>query len=299
MVEAATNGKYILDIEYFPVGTLLGGAELYDGVVTGIAESGVSSFGYTPGRFPVMLTLNQPGIAPPANCDAASHAIWEFYNKYKPKELEDVRVFYLCGTGPGWMHSNKPIRSVDDMRGLKIRVTGAGIEGVKAVGGDPVAMPMGDVYQAAQKGLIDALVSPPETLEGWKHAEIFNYSTFVPYFYSEFFWIAINWDKWNSLPKDLQDAFDAVAMDAVKEGGQIWQYQQKHGMDFAKALPGGHEFITLSEAEVAKMKEMLKPVRDKYVADLNAKGFPGEQIANDAAMIVDKYNKMTYEPWKP
>lgn len=298
MVEKATKGKYILDIKYYPVGTLVGGAELYDGVVKGIAESGCTSFGYTPGRFPVTLTMNQPGIAPPRDADAAAAAMWEFYSKYKPKELDDVKILYIFATGPGYMHSKKPIRSVAEMKGLKIRVTGAGIEGVKAVEGEPIAMPMGEVYEAAQKGLIDANVGPPEILEGWKQAEIFDYSTSVPYFYSEFFPVAMNLTKWNALPKDLQSAFDAVAKDAVKEGGQIWQYQQKRGFDFAKAKPKGHEIITLSDAEAAKMLSMLKVVREKYVATLNGKGFPGEQIATDAAAIVDKYNKMTFEPWK-
>ena len=124
MVEKATKGKYTLDIKWYPVGTLLGGSEIYDGVVKGIVDAGDSSFAYTPGRFPVMLTLNQPGIAPPANCDAAARTIWEFYNKWKPKELDDVKVLYLFATGPGWMHSKKPIRTVEEMKGLKIRVTG-------------------------------------------------------------------------------------------------------------------------------------------------------------------------------
>jgi TRAP-type C4-dicarboxylate transport system substrate-binding protein len=126
------------------------------------------------------------------------------------------------------------------MKGLKIRCTGGGTLGVKAVGADPIGMPMGDVYLAAQKGVFDANVAPLEVLEGWKHHEVFEYSTFVPQFYSEFFHINMNWAKWKALPKDLQDAFDAVAMDAVKDAGQIWQYQQQKGMDFAKAGPGGH-----------------------------------------------------------
>jgi len=299
MVEKATKGKYILDIKWYPVGTLLGGSELYDGVVKGIAEAGTSSFGYTPGRFPVILTLNQPGIAPPENSDAAAHTVWEHYKKWKPKELEDVKVLYLYATGPGWIHSKKPIRSVADMKGLKIRVTGAGVGGVKAVGGEPVAMVMGEVYIAAQKGIIDANVAPLEVLEGWKHHEVFEYSTFVPHFYSEFFYVVMNWAKWKALPKDLQNAFDLVAEDAMKEGGQIWQYQQKHGMDFAKKGPGGHEFLRLTEAEVAKLKKLLEPIRGEYIATLKAKGLPGEEIVKEAGNIVEKYNKLKYEPWKP
>lgn len=298
-VEAATDGKYKLNIEYFPTGTLLAGPEVYDGVATGIVESGQSSFGYTPGRFPVMLTLNQPGIAPPVSSDAAAQTIWEFYNKFKPAELSDTKVLYLYATGPGYIHSNKPIQSIDDMKGLKIRVTGGGVRGVEAVGGDPVAMGMSEVYQAAQKGIIDALVSPPETLEGWKHHEIFDYSTPVPYFYSEFFWIAMNWDKWNSLPKGLQDAFDEVAEDAVLEAGAIWQYMQTKGMAFAQAQPGGHTFLQLPDSEIEKLKEMLKPVRDDYIKLLNEKGFDGEDIVNEAGKIVEKYNQMEYQPFVP
>lgn len=299
MVEEATKGKYTLDIEYYPVGTLLGGSEIYDGVVTGIADSGQSSFGYNPGRFPVILTLNQPGIAPPKNADAAARTIWEFYNKFKPKELEDTKVLYLYATGPGYLHSKTPIRSVDDMKGLIIRCTGGGVEAVKLVGAEPYACPMGDVYVSVQKGLANALVSPPETLDGWKHHELFDYSTSVPHFYSEFFYIVMNWDKWNALPKGLQDAFDAVAEDAMKEAGQIWQYQQKVGMDVASASPGGHEFIYLSDAEVAKLRAAIAPLREAYIAELNAKGLPGEEIVNEAAKIVEKYNKLEYEPWTP
>jgi TRAP-type C4-dicarboxylate transport system substrate-binding protein len=297
MVEKAANGKYAIDIKWYPFGTLLGGSEIYDGVVRGIVDSGVSSFGYTAGRFPVIMTLNQAGIAPPANSDAAARTVWEFYYQLKPKELDEVKVLYLFATGPGWLHTKKPVRTVEEMKGLKIRCTGGGVRGVKAVGGDPVSMPMGDVYLAAQKGVVNALVSPLETLEGWKHYEVFDYSTFVPEFYSEFMHVTMNKAKWNSLPKDLQDAFDAVSMDAVIEAGQIWQYQQQHGMDFAKAK--GHEFFYLSKEEVAKLKKLCEPVEGEYIDLLNSKGLPGKQIVKLAQEIMEKNNKIKYEPWKP
>ncbi len=299
MVEEATDGKYTIDIQWYPVGTLLGGGEIYDGVVKGIADAGISSFGYAPGRFPVIMALNQAGVAPPENCNAASDTVWEHYKYWDPEELKDAKVLYLAGTGPGWLHTNKPIRKVDEMKGLRIRCTGGGVLGVKAVGGDPISMPMGDVYIAAKKGMIDSLISPLETLEGWKHHEIFKYSTFVPYFYSEFFHITMNWDKWNSLPKDLQDAFDAVAEDAVEDAGQIWEYNQQHAMDFAKETPGGHEFIYFSKTEVNKLKRMLAPVRDQYIDKLNEQGFPGRRIVDGATRIVEKYNKRNYRAWKP
>ncbi|MCX7856369.1 MAG: TRAP transporter substrate-binding protein [Deltaproteobacteria bacterium] len=299
LVQSKVKDKYELDIKFYPVDTLLKATDLFDGVEKGIADSATSSCGYNPGKFPVMLTLTQPGIAPPKNADAAAHAGWEFYKVMKPKEFENVKVLYFYATGPGWLHSNKPITKIEQLKGLKIRVTGSGVLGVKAVGGEPVAMPMGDVYLAAKKGIIDALVSPAETLEGWKHAEIFKYSTFMPYFYSEYFWVAMNLNKWKSLPKDLQDAFEAVADMAMKEAGQIWQYHQKKGEEFAKKMPGGHEFLYFPDSEIKKLVEILKPVETEYAKSLKEKGHDADKIIKTAKELVEKYNKLTYPAWKP
>jgi len=299
MVEAATKGKYKLDIKYYPVGTLLTPGDAYDGMTQGIVDMVQSCFSYTPGRFPVMWALYKPGIAPPENCHAAAHAIWEYYNTLKPKELEDSKVLYLWAVGPGWLHSKKPITTVADIKGLKIRSTGAFVDAVKLLGAEPIAMPMGDVYLAAQKGLIDSLISPPETLETWKHHEIFDYSVFLPTVYSHFQYLVMNLNKWKSLPKDLQDAFDAVAKDAVKEAGQIWEYNNQKGIEFAKAQRGGHHFSHFSDSEVAKLLKIIRPIRDSYIEELNKKGLPGEKIVTTAATIMDKYNKQKFEPWKP
>ena len=300
MVEEATNGKYQLDIEYFPVDTLVAPEDVYDGVVSGIVDAGQSSTAYTSQRFPLLLTLSQPGIAPPKSAQAMAKAAMELYNEYEPEEFSDTHILYFYPTGPGWMHSNFPIESIDQMEGLKIRVSGVGVRAIELIGGDPIAMPMGDVYESAQKGLIDVLVSPAETLEGWKHAELFEYSTFVPYIYSsDIFFVTMNLDKWNSLPADLQDAFNSVATDAAVRAGAMWQYQHTHAMEYAKAQAGGHQDLTLSEEEANKLIEILKPIRDEYVAFLNEKGLPGEEIATEATRIVGEANALEYAPWQP
>jgi len=299
MVEKATKGKYTLDIKWYPVGTLLGGVELYDGVVKGIAESGTSSLAYTPGRFPVMFTLYVPGAAPPESAAAAARTVMEFYKKWNPKEFSETKNLYFYATGPAWLHTKRPVRHLDDIKGLKVRATADNVEVFKLLGAEPTSMVMGEVYVAGKKGIIDSLISPLETLQAWKHAELFDYSTFVPHFYSSFFWVSMKWDKWKALPKDLQKAFDSVAEDAAKEAGAIWDYYQVAAMNFSKKKPGGHEFIRLPEAEWARVKEMTKPIREKYVANLNSKGLPGEEIMESTGTIMDKYNKQTYEEWKP
>ncbi len=298
-VEEATKGKYTLNIKFYPAGTLLGGAEIYDGVVKGIAEAGCSVPSYNPGRFPVMLTLSQAGIAPPTSADSAARIVWDFYRKFKPKEVEDVKILYWFATGPAWLHSKTPVRKLEDIKGADIRATGATAVALKALGANPVAMPQHDVYVAAQKGIVKGSVAPMEVLQGFKQAEVFDSSTFVPFLYSELFYVIMNWTKWKSLPKDLQNAFDSVAEAAMKEGGQIWEHIQTLGMEYTKKKPKGHEFIRLSKEEEARWIKLLEGIKGKYTADLKEKGFPGEEIVREAGRLAQKYNKERYEPWKP
>ncbi|MCJ7595575.1 MAG: hypothetical protein MUO52_12465, partial [Desulfobacterales bacterium] len=140
MVEEKTKGKYHLDVAYYAAGSLLSSADIFGGVGKGIADVGWANFGLNPGLFPVMTTLGQPGIAPPSSAYANALTHWEFYNKYKPKEVDDVKVLLLCGVGPGWVHSKKPIRSVEDLKGLKVRVIGPGVEALRALGAEPIGL---------------------------------------------------------------------------------------------------------------------------------------------------------------
>ena len=298
MVEAATNGKYKFEVEYFPVNTILAPPDIYDGVVKAIVDVGQSSMAYTPTRFPTMLTLSQPGIAPPKSTTAMAAAANEMYAQLKPQELADTHVLYVYASGPGWIHTNSAIENVEQLDGLRVRVSGTGVRGVELTGGDPVAMPMADVYEAAQKGTIDALISPAETLEGWKHAELFDFSTFVPYMYaSDIFFVTMNQAVWDGLPDDLKAAMDSVTMDAGIRAGAIWDYASISGMEFAEGM--GHTFIYLSDAETAELLGVLAPVKQEYTTTLNEAGLPGEEIVATAASLVEEANKVEYELWQP
>jgi TRAP-type C4-dicarboxylate transport system substrate-binding protein len=299
LVEKRTKGKYILDVAYFPAGTLLASADIFGGVTKGIADIGWSNPGINPGLFPVMATLSQPGIAPAINAYANSLTWWEFYNKFKPKELDSVKVLQWSSVGPGWIHSKKPIRSAEDIKGLKIRVIGPQVEAMKILGAEPVGLPSAEMYLAASKGVIDAALIPMGAVQTFKLDEVFSYSTCVPPLYNEGKYCVMNWDKWKSLPKDLQAAFEAVAAtgESVDLVGRIWS-RLDPDMTIEQYLPKKHQLIYLPEAETRKLRELMRPIRNKYVATLNQKGFPGEEMVSAGGEIVEKYNKKKYEPWK-
>jgi len=70
-------------------------------------------------------------------------------------------------------------------------------------------------------------------------------------------------------------------------------------IELIKTFPGGHQLLYLPDGDVAKVKELLRPIRSNYMAMLKGKGSPGEEIVSEAAKIMEKYNERKYEPWKP
>lgn len=298
MVEKAAKGKYKIKLAQYHPGMLLGGKEIFDGVCKGVADMGSSALAYNPGVFPAMEALGQAGIAPPKNSDAAALTTWEFYKKFKPKEFDGAKVLYMYATGPGWIHSKPPIRRIEDIQGMTIRATGNTARAIKALGASPAAMTQGEVYLALQKGIAKATIAPIEVLQGYKQAEVTDYSTFFPMGYSEQFYMVMNWNKWNSLPKDLQAAFDAVAEDAVREAGALWQYIQKEGGDYA-SKKHGHQFLYFSDDESARIIERLKPIRDAYIKRVTDLGLPGEELANEAGRIMKKNSALQFKPYVP
>jgi len=289
MVEEAAKGKYTIKLNLFPPGTLLGGAEIYDGVTKGVCDMGSSCFAYTPGRFPFMEAVELPAVVY-NTAQVAAPVVWEFYKKFKPAEVSGLKLLYLFSTGPGWLLTKSPVRTLDDLQGLEIRATGLSAKSLEALGAVPVAMPQSEVYPSLQKGIVKGNLAPLEVLKGFKQAEITDYVTTTPFLYNTAFFMIMNLDKWNSLPKDLQDAFDKVADDANKAGGQLWTDIQKDGMDFAVETTG-QQMIYLSDEEMAKWIAILKPIQDKYVADMAAKGLPGKEALDFVLKESTKYNK--------
>lgn len=288
LVAEATKNKYAIEVEWYPVGTMVGGVQTYDSVVQGIIDIGSAIVAWTPGRFPVLMTLSQPGIAPPVNAIAGSITAWEFFNHLKPAECADTKILAILNTPPGWIHSKAPIFSIKDLKNKNILATGGPGKAVKILGGNPITMPMGEAYSALHKGIIEGAIVPAEVLKTYKLHEVTRNSTAVPMIYSAQLFVAMNKSKWNDLPKDLQNAFDSVAKSFVIKASTIWQQQDDAIVEWAKNL--GHKFIHLSSNEQKTWEDLLKPLETEYIADLKSKGLPGEQIVSLAKKLSAENN---------
>jgi TRAP-type C4-dicarboxylate transport system substrate-binding protein len=276
-VEKASKGY--LKINMFPVNTLLKSPEMYDGVVSGTADICGSSMGYTRGRFPVMEGFELPGIYF-GSAAATAVGAWEGYKKFRPKELMDTKLMWLYSAGPGSLYSKKKVSSLSELKGMRIRATGTTAKSIKALGAVPVAMPMADVYEALSKGVVEGQIAPPEVLKGWKQAEVTKYITILPPVYNSIMYVTMNLKKWNSFPRDVQIAIEAINEGYTAKAGKIWDsHQFTGGIDYG-IKEHGMQLVRWSDADMKKAMDLVRPILGDYVARMNKKGLPGQEIVD-------------------
>ena len=285
-IATATGGR--VNITSYPGESLLPAAQIYDGVVNGIADIGLSCFSYTRGRFPVLEVFELPGIIYP-DSKSASRVAWEGIKKLNPKEVQDTKLLMVLTTGPGDLYTKTPVKSLADMKGLEIRATGLSAKTLQALGSVPVAMPQSEAYEAISKGIVKGNLGPIEVLKGWRQAEVTDYVTRTPFLYNTLFFITMNLDKWNSLDEQTRKTIETISEKYFNEvASGLWDKQNADAWQFAVEKEGMKE-ITLSEQEAAKWIELIKPIQDEYVAAVNKQGFEGEKILAEVKALAEKY----------
>ncbi|MBN2282516.1 MAG: TRAP transporter substrate-binding protein [Deltaproteobacteria bacterium] len=285
-VEKRTDGR--VRITLFPGGTLTAANQCYDGVVNGISDIGMSCFAYTRGRFPVMEALDLPHGYPSGL--VATRVADEFARTMQPEELKDVKVLYIHAHGPGLLHTQKPVRTLEELKGMKIRSTGLSAKVAEALGGVPVAMPQGATYEALQKGVVEGTFTPIETLKGWKQAEVIKYTTDCNSVgYTTAMFVVMNKDKWNSLPQDIRDIMDGISREWVDIHGKVWDSSDDEGRKFT--LERGNEILSLTDEESKRWVAAVRPVIDEYISGAEEKNLPGKQAVEEVQRLIGKNRK--------
>ena len=281
-IEKRTGNKVQVDI--FAGGTLTKAPQCYSGTVKGISDLGFSLFAYTRGRFPVMAAVDLPMGYP--NGKVASRVAQEFAKAFKPKELSDVKLLYLHAHGPGLLHTKKPVKKLEDLKGMKIRATGLSAKIVKALGGVPVAMPQGGTYEALKKGVVEGTFGPMEVLKGWKQAEVIKYTTeCYSIGYTTTFFVVMNLDKWNALPADIKKIFDEVSDKYTDVHGNVWDSTDQEGRKYTLSL--GNEIISLSDEESARWRKAVEPVINDYITNTT----DGDKYVKKIRELMKTYSK--------
>ncbi len=285
-VEKLTRGR--VKIETYPGGTLLGAKQMFDGIVTGIADIGCLCMPYQPGRFPLLEGIDTPVGFP--NTTVASLVLWDLYEKYKPKELSKVKVLTLFTCAPGQIMSKIPIKRLADLKGVEIRTTGATKAFMDKLGAIPVAMPMSDVPEALQKGVIKGLVSSVEVLMDFKFAEYCRYVTILngP---TASFAVVMNMKKWNSLPEDVKGIMELLAREQAKWTGQYVDNHCKEALEWS-IKNYGLKVFHLPKDEMAKVMELTRPLVEAYIKRAMKRGLPAKEFMDDVMSLKEAYSRL-------
>jgi TRAP-type C4-dicarboxylate transport system substrate-binding protein len=291
-VEEATKGRVKIDIFYAQ--TLAKGPDIYNAVKTGVADMGWCFHGYWADMTPLSDVITLPSLPLP-NAEKASEVLWKLYEKFPSirNEYKDVHPLHLWASSPYFLiTTKKQVKTLEDIKGLKIRVVGGpATEQMKALGAVPTPIPMPDTYLAMDKGVIDGMGAPWEAIHGFRLYEIAKYYTLVP-LSAVYFSMSVNKQKWDSLPKDVQQAITSVSgLEAAKFWGRNWFDTAREGV-LEAAKKGNYTMNMYSippEEEARWAKVAGEPLWKEWVKKMEGKGRPdAQQVLNTALDLLKK-----------
>ena len=291
-VEENAGGR--VKIEIFPSMTLGGRPpELINQVRDGVVDLVWTVNGYTPGLFPRTEVMELPFVF--VNDPVATNlALHEMFESELREEYQGVEVMFLhVHAGQGIHMRNKEVRSPADLADTKMRIptrTGAWI--IEALGAAPVAMPVPELPQALQKGVVDGAFIPWEIIPPLKIQEQTDYQIEghdMARFGTTTFQVSMNEARWDGLPDDIKKAFkDASGADWWAKVGEVWRATDDFGIDLA--VKAGNTHIVLSEEETQAFQSMLEPVVQRWIDEVSASGIDGEGLVAKARELIAKHS---------
>jgi tripartite ATP-independent transporter DctP family solute receptor len=175
-------------------------------------------------------------------------------------------------------NSKRPINKVEDIAGLKLRVipNPINIDWVSALGANPTPLPFPELYAALEQGAVDGQENPLPTIQGAKLNEVQKYLTLTNHQYNPQS-VVISKKFWDSLSADEKKVLQDAALESAK-------YQREQSRNLAAGIldnlkKAGMQVTELAPAEVAKLRDKMKPVVAKHsasVGDANVKAVMAE-----------------------
>lgn len=274
-VQKESNGAVAIDL--YANQSLAKGSQSWHATKKGIADLSWNAMAVYPGMNPLAEVITLPGL-PFTDPMQASRALYGIYEQF-PSMAElyrDNKVLALYTSDTFNLVSVKPIRTLEDLKGKKIRtVAGPLVHTLEALGAIPVVIPMPDVYLALQRGTIDGTLASWEPYNGFRFYEVAKYVvTNAPFGFS-FFGIAMNQKAYDHLPSEGRAALDANSGMA----GSVWfaehfSYSSRSVLQQLRDKEVEVETFELPPQELARWIEAgAEPIWEWWVKSAEEKGF--------------------------
>lgn len=235
----------------------------WEGMMNGIQDATTVIPAYTSKLFPDFTFFALPFMFQRVGSEEATIVGWKMYERGLLGGLENVHVLAIYANDNGGLHFNQKIESLEDMKGLKVRVPGPEQAAVvKTLGLVPVGMGTPQVAESLNRGVIQG------TLTGWSAINIFRITPLItshvdlPLGVRSFF-IAMRKEVYEKLPRNAREAIDENR--GLEFSLALGRYYEKDGLDM-RTNTAGRNVVTLSDAEQKKLSEQFKPFHDQWIA---------------------------------
>jgi TRAP-type C4-dicarboxylate transport system substrate-binding protein len=202
-------------------------------------------------------------------------------------EWKDVKVLLFHALAPMVLGTvDKKITTIEDIKGMKIRVAGKAATALyKAAGASPIFIPPADMFLNLQKGVMDGAAIGWEGIRSFGVTKLANYIIPVWAQPAVMFAVIMNWDKWNSLPPDVQKEITSVS---GYFGSELYAKGDDERSNITKRefLKEGKEILDWAPGENEKWMALAKGIREEMMADLIKKGLPAQQVYEQIARSV-------------
>ena len=291
-VQQESGGR--LRIQIFPA-MQLGGAppQLYDQARDGVADIVWTLPGNTPGRFPRIEAVELPFVAHASGVVNAK-ATQEYFSTVIPDEFREVHPICVWAHDGGHIHANRPVRRMEDLRGLRLRFpTRMAGEALRALGAAPVGMPIPQVPEALAQRAIDGAVVPWEVLPSIRLQELVNNHTEItgtPCLYTTTFILAMNRARYDALPADLKRVLDANSgAVAAAMAGRVWD-ERGPVVRADVARRRQNTIYVLPQAEKERWQVATRPVLDAWFNAMRERNVDGPALLSQVRALIAKHS---------
>ncbi|WP_432470978.1 TRAP transporter substrate-binding protein [Amphritea sp. HPY] len=289
-VEEATEGRVKVELEYG-----MGHPKtMFDLVEDGVVDASWSYHGYVPGRFILTQAVEQPLMD--ANAEAASVAYWRAHQKYfaKADEHAGLHVLGLFTHGPGQIHTAKPLESLADLKGMKIRL-GGGVQAElgKRLSITAVGAPGSKVYEMMQQGIVDGVFMPVASQKDFRLTEVAPNLTLLPGgMYLGSFSFFINPEFLDSLSSKDREAILSVSGEKFSAlAGAAWDAGDVAGLAEAKKMNVNINMVSGDEAMVEEFRTAITGMDEHWIEAASQRGIDGAAALADLRKNIAEYNQ--------
>ena len=251
----------------------------FDAVRDGLVDLSYVTASYTPARHILPLLPELPGAGETAlvNSVAYSRIYWKHFHKVG--EYKGVKLLGVFTHGPGQMFTKKPVNSIADVQGLKIRTGGGVAEAVaKALGASAFVKPAPESFELLKAGVADGVFFPMESIISFKLDTVLAQATLFPGgMYSSAFGFFMNEDKWNKLPQQDQEALEKISGEWIaRHAGRSWDNADQKGLEALKK--SGVKIVNADSEMVAEVRKRSAPIIDDWIQKASAKGVDAAKV---------------------